>query len=163
MYFIQRGTPSVKMASNAHRIHVACIIAIVMVAWSARLLSAYQPQSLLGETMCAVGRLLNIKQAGGEPSGACVPLSVRCAFTCQLHSPNCTGFNTYANGSCEFFSGYNVTVTYQQGCTLWAVCTCTLYDIIWAVCILPEVRWRKLDLLSQSPFWMALIRSLWDA
>ena len=153
----------VKMTPNAHG--SVCLLHVVLVAivWFARLLAAYQPRSLLDETMCTVGRPLSIKQAGGEPKGACVPLSVRCAFTCQLHSPNCTGFNTYANGSCEFFSGYNVTVTYQQGCTLWAVCTCTLYDIIWAVCILPEGRWRKLDLLSQSPFWMALIRSLWDA
>ena len=93
--------------------------------------SQFRPQSLNGTALCGLGPrapldLASSSLPGGGMlpmgGGACVPSSVRCALTCQQHAPNCTCFNYYsANGSCEFFGGSNVSVTVQQGCTLWTV------------------------------------------
>ena len=92
-----------------------------MTSWT-RTAAIYTQRSICGSAVCAVGQALDLQQQLEEMSTeSCVPLSVRCALTCQQHSPNCTCFNYYANGSCEFFSGPLIYVTYQQGCTLWAV------------------------------------------
>ena len=92
-----------------------------------RALSTFLPKSIGGATVCGLGPALPLLvPAGGGTSttggdgGACVPSSVRCALTCQQHEPNCTCFNYYsANGSCELLGGARVSVSVQQGCTLW--------------------------------------------
>ena len=111
------------------KIAIIALLASVAMPASQNVL-AFQPTSLNGTAVCRVGGapldLASSLVGGGGISptrgGACVPSSVRCAFTCQQHAPNCTCFNYYsANGSCEFFGGSNVSVTVQQGCTLWTV------------------------------------------
>lgn len=80
-------------------------------------------RSLNCSAVCAAGRALDVTPSLGPISSnsSCVPLSVRCAFACTQNAPNCTCFNYYANGTCTFFGGPIVNVTYQQGCALWAV------------------------------------------
>lgn len=97
------------------------VLICITILYSKYLLAVYQPQSLFGVAVCAVGPSLGIKQAGGESGGSCVPISARCAFTCQNKVLNCTGFNAYENATCEFFGGTIVNFTHQQGCTLWIV------------------------------------------
>ena len=79
----------------------------------------YMPRSVNGSAVCAVGPVLGLKLRANL-RGSCVPLSVRCTFTCQQNH-KCIGFNYYTKGCCEFFSGSIVNVTNQQGCTFWAV------------------------------------------
>ena len=82
----------------------------------------FNPKLVNGTTVCASGPPFALSQAGGVPTVPCVPSPVSCAFACQKHALNCTCFNYYVNGTCEFFSGLTVSVTRQKGCTLWTVC-----------------------------------------
>ena len=93
---------------------------LVIITWTPST-AIYTQRSIGGSAVCAVGHALDLQQQlEAMSTGSCVPLSVRCAFTCQQHAPNCTCFNYYsANGSCEFLGGSRVSVTVQQGCTLW--------------------------------------------
>ena len=88
---------------------------------STQVLAKFEVNLINGTEICPVGQPLALSPAEERTNESCVPLSVSCAFVCQQNAPNCSCFNYYANGSCEFFSGSNVNVTYQQGCTLWAV------------------------------------------
>ena len=110
--------------------NIAVYISLAFIA-TPQVESQFRPQSINGTALCGLGPGAPLDLASsllpgeGLPpmgGGACVPSSVRCALTCQQHAPNCTCFNYYsANGSCEFFGGSNVSVTVQQGCTLWTV------------------------------------------
>ena len=118
-------------AAAAHTTNRGIIKMTIVVIFSFTLLcittwtlsaAKYTPQSAGGSAVCAVGEALDLIQTlEANESGSCVPLSVRCAFTCQQNAPNCTSFNYYSDECCRFFSGSIVDFAYQQGCTLWAV------------------------------------------
>ena len=94
---------------------------LVTITWTMAT-AIYTQRSINGSAVCAVGQALDLQQQLEEMStGSCVPLSVRFAFTCQQHAPNCTCFNYYDDECCEFFSGSIVYFPDQPGCTLWAV------------------------------------------
>ena len=109
---------------NNFKMTIVVIISLMflsIITWQ-RSTAIYTQRSISGSAVCAVGQALDLQQQLEEMStGSCVPLSVRCAFTCQQHAPNCTCFNYYEDECCEFFSGSIVNVTYQQGCSLWGV------------------------------------------
>ena len=113
-------------------IRKTCIqfILILIANWS-QIVAAFQPKYQNGSAVCAVGQSLSLVQGDYRSTNSCVPASVSCAFACQQNAPNCTCFNYYANGSCEFFSGSSVNVSYQQGCTLWAVSRPNLAFFVW--------------------------------
>ena len=109
-------------------------ITVIAIALSTPVLSAFAPISINSGSVCAAGQPLDLIPVDSVYTGSCVPASARCAFACQQNALNCTCFNYYANGSCDLFSGSSVNVSYQQGCTLWAVSihsachdTCMIY------------------------------------
>ena len=117
------------------------LITAIAISLSTPALSKFQPKSINGTSVCVVGQPLVLSAVNGLSTGSCVPSSVSCAFTCQRNSPNCTCFNYYTNGSCEFFNGSSVNVSYQQGCTLWAVniYNCALWMrtiILWSLSVI---------------------------
>ena len=100
---------------------IICFTFLSITTWT-RSTAIYTQRSISGSAVCAVGQALDLQQQLEEMSTrSCVPLSVRCAFTCQQHAPNCTCFNYYENECCDFFSGSIVYFPDQPGCTLWAV------------------------------------------
>ena len=100
---------------------IISLMFLSIITWQ-RSTAIYTQRSLSGSAVCAVGQALDLQQQlEAMSTGSCVPLSVRCAFTCQQHAPNCTCFNYYEDECCEFFSGSIVYFPDQPGCTLWAV------------------------------------------
>ena len=113
------------MTSGFTRIRTLIYLATIS---ASQVVLAFQPVLLNGTAVCGVGAALpaplDAEGAAAHGARACVPGSVRCAWTCgQLGGAfNCSCFNYYTNGSCVFFSAAaNVGVTTQLGCTLWAV------------------------------------------
>ena len=124
-------------------------------------LSAFQPKAINDTAVCSVGQPLALSPVEESANASCVPLSVRCALTCQRNAPNCTCFNYYDKGSCEFFGGSNVSVAYQPGCTLWAVSLCLLFTVftVFTVCRHPILHWRE-SFSQESPYRLKIAASL---